>query len=340
MLLTQPVRDAFAGRAVLVSGGLGFIGSNVARVLVELGAKVTVLDNLAHGCGGNRFNVEDIQARLEILEHDQADAAFMASLAPRFDQVFNLVGRVSHVDSMAAPLDDLHTNVTAQLGLLEGFRRANPRAKILYAGTRGQYGRTGGAPTTEDGAIDPVDVNGIHKHTGEQLHLLYARTYGLRVCSLRLTNTYGPRATMHSPKNGVFPWFVRQALDGEEIKLFGGGAQVRDWSHVDDVVRAMLMAMALPAADNQVFNIGSGAPVSLAEVAELIVAAAGSGSVAKIPYPPEHQSIEVGDYVADISKAARVLGWRPAVDLAAGLAQTIEYYRSRRDHYWSRGSGA
>jgi UDP-glucose 4-epimerase len=314
----------YARRPTLVLGGLGFVGSNLARTLAALGAEVTVVDNLAAGCGGARANLDGVGG-VTLVEADAGDASFVATLAPRFDAVFNLVGRVSHVDSMARPLDDLYTNVTAQLGLLEAFRHHNPKAKIVHAGSRSQYGRTDGRPTPETALPAAVDVNGVHKQAGEQHHLVYAAAFGLRAVSLRLTNTYGPRMTLRAPGNGVLPWFVRQALEDKEIHLYGGGGQKRDCVFVDDAVVAFLLAMREPAADGQVYNVGA-TPVSLAEVARVIVDAARRGRIVDHPYPPEHKAVEVGDFVADNGKAEAQLGWRARTSIEDGLRRSVAFY--------------
>jgi UDP-glucose 4-epimerase len=330
------VASYFKGRPVLVSGGLGFVGSNLTRALVQLGAAVTVLDNLHEKYGGNRFNLEGVLDRVELLEQDQGDEKALARVVPRFDTIFNMVGQVNHVDSMENPYLDLYTNVTAHVSLLEACRKHSPKAKILFAGTRGQYGRPNVSPVDESAPIAPIDVNGINKHAGETYHLLYGRVYGLRVASLRLTNTYGPRHTMKTARQGVFAWFVRQALDGEEIKLFGGGEQLRDFNHVSDVVAALILAMVSSAADGEFFNLGSKEPKSLLSIANTIVANAGAGSVRGIPYPPNLKAIEIGDYIGDYTKIKRVLGWEPAVSLEQGIAETVAYYQKNRDHYWQQ----
>ena len=330
---SSPSRE-WAGLTVLVTGGMGFIGSNLTHRLVGLGARVTVLDDLRPQYGGNLFNLEGIRAQIEVLPQDQGDEKAMRRIVPRFDRIFNLVGQVSHVDSMEDPYSDLYTNVTSQIALLEACRRENPGVKIVFCGTRGQYGRPTKIPVDESASIAPVDVNGINKHAGESYHLLYGRAHGLRVCSLRLTNTYGPRHTMKTARQGVFAWFVRQALEGQTIRLFGGGGQTRDFNHVDDVCRAMMLAMERPEADGQVFNLGSSEPVSLQRIVEIIIATAGSGQMALVPYPPELKAIEIGDYVGDFGKIQRMLGWQPQVALEEGVRSTVEYYQRHRDHYW------
>jgi UDP-glucose 4-epimerase len=330
------IASFFKGRPVLVTGGLGFIGSNLTRTLVALGARVTVLDSLHEKYGGNRFNLDGLLDQVELLEFDQGDEKALGRVVGRFDTIFNMVGQVNHVDSMENPYLDLYTNVTAHVSLLEACRKHSPKAKILFAGTRGQYGRPAVSPVNEQAPIAPIDVNGINKHAGETYHLLYSRVYGLRVCSLRLTNTYGPRHTMKTARQGVFAWFVRQAIDGEEIKLFGGGEQLRDFNHVRDVVAALIMAMVSSAADGEVFNLGSKEPKSLLSIANTIVEKAGTGSVRGIPYPPHLKAIEIGDYIGDYAKIKRTLGWEPKVVLEQGIAETVAYYQQNHEQYWQQ----
>jgi UDP-glucose 4-epimerase len=334
--MTAPeLRAFYADRPVLVTGGLGFIGSNLAHRLVALGARVSVLDDLRPQYGGNPFNLDGVADRVELLDQDQGNEKLLRPVVRRFDTIFNLVGQVSHVDSMEDPYGDLYTNVSTHVALLEACRRVNPGVKIVFCGTRGQYGRPGPEPVDESFPIAPIDVNGINKHAGESYHFLYGQVYGLRVCSLRLTNTYGPRHTMKTARQGVFAWFVRQALEGQAIKLFGGGGQLRDFNYVDDVTAALVTAMASPAADGQVFNLGSREPVSLKHLTELIVAKAGSGSVIPVPYPEQLKAIEIGDYVGNYGKIRGVLGWEPEVALEAGVAATVAFYQQHRARYWS-----
>ena len=310
-------RDYYRGRKVLVTGGLGFIGSNLCRTLADLGAQVTAVDSLLPDYGGNLFNLDGYEDKVRINIADVRGHG-MEYLVRGQEVLFNLAGQVSHIDSMSDPVTDLEINCTSQLRLLEAVRRGNPELKIVYAGTRQVYGRPLYLPVDEKHLLQPVDVNGINKISGEFYHLVYHQVYGIRASSLRLTNTYGPRQLIRHNRQGFIGWFVRQAALGEEIQIFGDGQQKRDFNHVDDVVDAFLRAGAIDAADGQVINLGDAHPVSLAELVRLLLDVAGGGSFVLVPFPPERKRIDIGDFYADISRARDLLGWAPKVRPARG----------------------
>lgn len=320
---------------VLVTGGLGFIGSSLARRLVELGARVTVLDNLNPGQGGNPHNLEGLEGALDVTVADQADGRAIAAAVEGRAVIFNLCGRVAHMDSLRDPFGDMHANVTAQIALLEAVRAAGTGARVVYAGTRSQYGRALTRPVQEDHPQQPADVNGVHKAAGERLHFVYHAVHGIPVCSLRLTNIYGPRQLMAHGRQGFFNWFLRRAMDGEELHVYGDGSQLRDVLYIDDTVAAFLLAGQLPDAAGRAFNIATGEGHGVGELAEAAVAAAGRGSVRYIEYPPGEKPIEVGDFVAGISAARETLGWQPCTPLADGLRHTVAFFAARRAQYWS-----
>ncbi len=324
----------YEGARVLVTGGMGFIGSTLARRLNALGAEVAVLDNLNPGQGGNPANLEDIASKLEIRIGDQADAALVTEMVRGRAVVFNLCGRSAHMDSLRDPFGDLHANTAAQLTLLEAIRQHNPDARVVFAGTRSQYGRTRTLPVREDHPQVPADINGANKAAAERYHLIYHEAFGLRTCSLRLTNIFGPRQLMAHGRQGFINWFVRRAMDGEEILVYGNGTQLRDLLYVDDAVDAFLLAGMLPAAEGRAFNIASGVGMSVRALAEAVIAAAGRGTLRMVEYPTDHRPIEIGDFVADTTAAREALGWRPVVPLEEGLRRTIAFFDSRRDLYW------
>ena len=328
--------DHYRGRRVMITGGLGFVGSNLARRLVELGADVLLVDSLVPEYGGNMQNVAGLEERLRVNIADIRTEWSMRYLVKGHDLIFNLAGQVAHLDSMADPRTDLEINCRAQLTLLEVCRQENPGVKLVYASTRQIVGRPSYLPIDELHPRHPTDVNGINKMAGEDYHILYNNVYGLRASALRLTNTYGPRMLMKHGRQGFLPWFVRLAMDDQQIQLFGDGSQLRDFTYVDDAVDAFLRAGAMPEADGQVFNLGGERPYSLREAAELIIAAAGGGSLRVVPWPPEKKVIDVGSVYSDYSKIVDALGWRPTVTLPDGLRRMIGYYREYRDHYWAR----
>jgi UDP-glucose 4-epimerase len=326
--------QAYAGKPVLVTGGLGFIGSNLAIRLAELGADVTVVDSLIPELGGNRFNVAPVEGRVRVDTADLRDGEAVARLVPGKEVVFALAGNVSHVDSMTDPLRDLELNYRTQLSLLEAVRKGNPDARVVYAGSRQSYGRPQYLPVDERHPLEPVDVNGIDKAAAETATLLYHRVHGLPVCSLRLTNTYGPRMQMRHGRQGFVPWFVRRAIDGDELELYGGGESLRDFNEVSDVVEAFLLCGQADAAVGEVFNLGHPEPVSIRRFAETLLGVAGSGTLTERPFPPDRASIDIGSVYADYGKIRDRLGWAPRVGLREGLASMVDYYRHNRVHYW------
>ena len=330
----MPDVSPFTDKRVLITGGLGFIGSNLAHVLGGHCAELTLVDSLIAQYGGNLFNLSGIEDRVKVNIADVRDESSMDYLVRGQDVIFNLAGQVSHIDSMTDPYTDLEINCRSQLSILEACKKHNREVKVVYAGTRGQYGKPERLPVDETHLMRPTDVNGINKVAGEWYHILYNNVYGIRACSLRLTNTYGPRHEMRTSRQGVLSWFIRLAIEDREIELFGGGEQRRDFNYVDDVVEALLMAGANDDANGEVFNIGSGEAVSLKAAAELACAAAGSGRVKTVEFPPEKKKIEIGDYCADIGKARRVLGWEPRTPLREGVARTTAFFRKYRQHYW------
>ena len=327
-------RNSFKGKRVLVTGGLGFIGSNLAHRLVALHADVCLLDNLHPECGANWANVEGIRDCVRVETIDQADTANLAWLVDGQDYIFNLAGNISHVDSMREPFADLHANVSAQLALLETCRAVNREAKVVFAGTRQVYGKPRSLPVDESHPTQPTDVNGAHKLAAENLHRVYHHVYGIPLTVLRLSNTYGPRQLMRHNRQGFIGWFVRQAMDGETIRLYGGGRQRRDLNYVDDVVDAFLAVATKAECDGQVYNVGSGEPVTLRCIAELLGELCPGARYRLAPFPPEQKAIDIGDYVADTSKICRDTGWQPRVALRDGLARMIEYYQVHRAEYW------
>jgi UDP-glucose 4-epimerase len=324
----------YAHKNVLITGGLGFIGSNLARSLVDQGAEVTVADSLIPQYGGNLFNIVDIQDRVTVNVCDVRDPFAIAYLLQGKDYLFNLAGQTSHLDSMTDPLTDLHINATAQLSILEACRKVNSRIKIVFGSTRQLYGKPEYLPVDERHPIRPVDINGINKVAGEWYHLLYNNVYGIRACALRLTNTYGPRMRVKDARQTFLGVWVRFLIEGKPIKVFGDGLQLRDFSYVDDCVAALLLAGSSDRANGKVYNLGSTEVIGLKALAELIVELGQGGTVELVPFPPERKAIDIGDYYGDFSLIKRELGWQPTVDLREGLKRTVEYYQKHHRQYW------
>jgi UDP-glucose 4-epimerase len=325
-------RDFYRGRKVLVTGGLGFIGSNLCRTLADLGADVLAVDSLLPDYGGNLFNLEGYQDRVRVNIADVRGHA-MEYLVQGQEVLFNLAGQVSHIDSMTDPLTDLEINCRSQLWILEAVRKRNPEIRIVYAGTRQIYGKPQRLPVDETHPLHPTDVNGINKISGELYHLVYHSVYGIRASSLRLTNTYGPRQLIRHSRQGFIGWFMKQVVLGETIQLFGDGTQRRDFDYVDDVVDAFLRAGAMDAADGQFFNLGGGSVESLLELVKTMVEIAGQGAYTLTPFPPERKRIDIGDFYSDAGKIRAALGWESKTLLREGLEKTIDYYKRHRERY-------
>lgn len=325
-------KKTYAGRKVLVTGGLGFIGSTLARVLVTLGARVTIVDSLIPEYGGNRRNLAGLLNSVRVHIADVRDWPKLPRLVRGQDVLFNLAGQTSHMDSMTDPQTDLDINGRAQLAILEACRRHNPAIRIVFASTRQIYGRPDYLPVDELHPLRPVDVNGINKIAGESFHLLYSRVYGLQATALRLTNTIGPRMRVKDARQTFVGVWIRCLVEGKPFEVWGG-EQRRDFTYVDDAVEAFLLAAARPEAVGEVFNLGGPPPVTLSHLAELLVELNGGGSFAVRSFPADRQKIDIGDFYADDRRIGRKLGWRPRTALRTMLARTLAYYRAELRHY-------
>ncbi|MBI5686018.1 MAG: NAD-dependent epimerase/dehydratase family protein [Verrucomicrobia bacterium] len=326
--------DFFRKRKILITGGLGFIGSNLAGRLLDLGAKVTLVDSLIPEYGGNLFNIHDVRDRVQVNISDVRDPYAMRHLVEGQDILFNLAGQTSHLDSMRAPDVDLEINCKSQLSILETCRHVNPGIRVVFAGTRQVYGKPKYLPVDEVHPLHPVDVNGINKIAGEMYHLLYSTIYGIRCCVLRLTNTYGPRMRVKDARQTFLGIWLRQIIEGRPIQVFGDGAQRRDFNYVDDVVDALLLASFSDRAVGNVYNLGSPEVLSLKDLALLLVEINGGGRYELVPFGDELKKIDIGDYYSDFHKIELELGWRPKVGLREGLKRSLDYYRRCKTAYW------
>ncbi len=324
----------FRGKRVLVTGGLGFIGSNLAYRLVELGADVILVDSLIPTYGGNLFNVRGLEGRLRINIADVRDEHSMDYLVRGQDVIFSLAGQVSHLDSMKDPYTDLEINCRSQLSLLEACRKHNPGVKVVFASTRQIYGRPRYLPVDEAHPLDPTDINGANKMAGEWYHIVYYRAYGLATTCLRLTNTYGPRMRVRDARQTFLGWWLRLLIEGKPLRIYGDGQQLRDFNYVDDAVEALLLVAASHRANGEVFNLGGDEPISLLDLARLLIELEGHGEYEIVPFPEEQRVIDIGDYYADYTKLHLALGWCPTVSLRDGLTRTLAYYHEYHPHYW------
>jgi len=326
------VESAFLNKKVLITGGLGFIGSTLARRLVDLGARVTVLDSLIPEYGGNLFNVDGIQDRLRINISDVRDEHSMKYLVRGHEYLFNLAGQTSHMDSMADPFSDLEINAKAQLYILEACRNSNPGVRTVFASTRQVYGRPQYLPVDERHPLRPVDINGVNKLTGEWYHLLYHDVHGIRTTVLRLTNTIGPRMRIRDARQTFVGVWIKMLVSGLPFEVWGG-SQVRDFTYVDDAVEAFLLAAADKDAEGMVYNLGGDQPVSLQETARLLIDVHGSGTFVTKEYPADRRKIDIGDYYADYGKIHTAIGWSPKTPLREALRKTVDFYKANGARY-------
>ena len=318
----------------MITGGLGFLGSNLAHTLVDLGADVLLVDPMLPLYGGNHFNIAAIRDKVRVNIADIRDAGAMNELVKGQEVIYHIGNQTSHVDSMTDPLLDVDINCRGNIIFLEACRQYAPEAKIVYAGTRGQYGRLQYVPVDEKHPSNPTDVYGINKHAGEQYMFTYGRIYGMPTTSLRINNSYGPRGQMTHGKYGILNWFIRLAMDEQPIQVYGAGEQLRDYNYVDDVTDAFLRVAATEQTNGEAYNLGSNEHIKFIDLVRKIVEAAGSGSVEQIPWPEDRAAIEIGDYAADTTKITTALGWKPRVMLDEGLRRTVAFYREYRTYYW------
>jgi UDP-glucose 4-epimerase len=326
-------REFYRNRRVMITGGLGFIGSNLARHLVAAGADVLIVDALIPDYGGNQFNIDGIEDAVHVNYVDVRDERVMDVLVRDCEVIFNLAGQVSHIDSMRDPHTDLEINCRAQLSMLEACRKYNPATKVVFAGTRQVYGRPDYLPVDERHLVRPTDINGVNKAAGEYYHLLYNNVFGVRACSLRLTNVYGPRQLIKHNRQGFIGWFIRQVIEGHEIQIYGDGSQQRDFVFVDDAADAFMRAGASSACNGEVFNVGGGEPISHRDLVSLLIELAGSGSMRYVEWPAEKKLIDIGSFYSDSTKFRQTVGWQPQIPLVDGLRRTIAFYRQHMPHY-------
>jgi UDP-glucose 4-epimerase len=324
--------NLFNSKRVLITGGLGFIGSNLAQRLVALGAKVLLVDSLIPEYGGNLFNIAGIEDKVQVNISDVRDEYGMHYLIQGQDYLFNLAGQTSHMDSMRDPYTDLEINCRSQLSILEACRNYNPDIKIVFASTRQIYGKPDYLPVDEKHLLRPVDVNGINKMAGEWYHILYNNVYGIRACALRLTNTYGPRMRVKDTRQTFLGIWIRLLVEGKPFEVWDG-QQLRDFTYVDDAVQAFLLAAASEDANGKVFNLGGDCVISLKELADLLVEINGGVEYIVRSFPPDRKRIDIGDYYADSGSIQSILGWEPEVPLREGLARTLAFYREYLEHY-------
>jgi len=332
------IEEAFAGKSALITGGMGFIGSNLAIRLAAAGAKVTVLDAMIPDYGGNEFNLSPVANKVRVNYCDIRDDSAVNYLVRGQDYIFHLAGQVCHLMSMTNPFPDIEMNITGTAVIMEACRKYNPSAVVVYTGTRGQYGPSVSLPVNEEAPTNPKGIYEISNLTAEKIIRVYHDVHGVRSVMLRLSNIYGPRSQMLHSRFGVCNWFIRLAMDDATIQVYGDGSILRDFCYVEDCVEAIMRSAITPGAYGEIFNVGSDIPVSFLQLVKTIVEVGKQGRWEFAEFSPERKAQEPGDFYSDVSKIERIVGWRPTTNLEAGLAKTFEFYRKNRQHYWSAPS--
>lgn len=321
-------------KKVLITGGLGFVGSNLSIRLADLGAEVLIVDNMLPRQGGNLFNIEPVKDKVKVNISDIRNPTSMNHLVKGMDYIFHIAGQVNHVDSVKDPLNDLSINVEGTLVLMEALRMNNPEARVIFTGTRGEYGSSLSLPVAENHAINPIGIYAITNFAAERIVLTYHNLHHVKSVCLRITNTFGPRHQMAHDEYGVFNWFIRKSMDNETIPIFGDGRILRDYLYIDDLTDSMLSIALSENTYGEVYNVGSGVPLSFEELAKKIIGITGTGKVNHTEFTTERKALEPGDYYADITKIKAAIGWQPKISLDEGISKTIEYYKKYKKHYW------
>jgi UDP-glucose 4-epimerase len=333
---TAALKSFFKNKKILITGGLGFIGSNMAIRLVGFGARVLLVDSMIAEYGGNLFNIDGVKDKVIVNFSDVRDEHSMNYLVRDIDIMFNFAGQVSHIDSMQNPYTDLDINTKSQLSILESCRKYNPGIKVVFASTRQIYGKPDYLPVDEKHPLRPIDINGINKVAGEWYHVLYHSVYGIKTVCLRLTNTYGPRLLLKHNRQGFVGWFVRQVLEGREIRIFGDGRQLRDLNYIDDVIDAFLLCAFDDSLNGQIFNLGYHPPISLEDIVKLLIRLnSGKGAYTLVPFPPDQKKIDIGHYYASYDKFQKAAGWEPVVSYEDGFSKMLAFYQKHLEHYLS-----
>jgi len=319
---------------VLITGGAGLIGSTIAHLAVAHGARVTVLDALLPLFGGNPFNLQEILEEIDFIQGDIRDLEVMKETVKGADFIFSLAAQVSYVDSNVHPGLDLDINCRGHLNLLNACAQENRHAKIVFTSSRFVYGTIEYNPVDESHPFNCLSIYGINKLAGEKYYRFYHDAYGLKTVSLRLANPYGPRQQMKHGKYGIVNWFIRLALEGKPLTVYGDGHQRRDYIFVEDVAEALMLAALTPETAGQVYNLGSGIGTPFKKMAALVADCVPGTRVQQVEWPKDRYFVETGDYISDITKISQATGWHPKTSLSAGIAQTVDYYRRFRDRYW------
>lgn len=332
--LSRDPLEKLSGCSVLIIGGLGLLGSTTARFCIANGAKVTIVDNRTPDYGANDYNLADLEGSFSLINGDIREKEFVDRIVKGHVYIFNFAGQVNHNVSIDNPILDNQLNCIGHINVLMACRHFNPEAKLIYPGSRLQYGRIATLPVTEEHPREPLSIYAIHKNTAEQYYQVFFKHYGIRSTCFRITNPYGPRSQMKNSGYSLVNWFIRLALDSQPLQIFGGGKQIRDYVFVSDLIEGLLTATLHKDSDGKIYNLGSGQETRFIDMARLVVRVVGSGQIEEVPWPKTYDHFETGDFYADTTKIHNEIGWTPKLDLEQGITETVAYYRKHRSHYW------
>ena len=330
----ESAKFAITNKRILIIGGLGLIGSTIARYCLEQGAQVTIADNRSPEYGANDFNLSDLAGKFTLIIGDIRDSNFINSIVPEHDFIFNFAAQISHNIGIENPILDNQLNCIGHINLLMACKNYNPKAKIIYPGSRLQYGRIRHLPVAEDHPREPLSIYAIHKNTAEQYYQTFFHHYGIRSTCFRITNPYGPRSQMKTSAYSLINWFIRLIMDNQVIKIYGTGEQIRDYIYIDDLIEGLVLTAINDQSDGQVYNIGSGTPTKFIDMARIVMEVAGRGKIENVPWPKNYDHFETGDFYADISRIKNHVNWQPRTSLREGIEKTFQYYEKFKQYYW------
>jgi len=327
------IYNYYRNKIIVITGGLGFLGSSLAQKLVNYQAKIIIIDNLNPLYGGNYFNLNGIQNKVKIIIDDIRNEKVLIPIIKQCDMLYHFAAQVSYIDSLSMPYEDLELNARSTLQILEICRKYNSEAKIIFSSSRMVLGKIESDHISENSPTNPLSLYGIHKLTSEKYLIMYYKDFGIPFIIFRITNPYGPRQQIKHCKYSLVGWIIKQAMEGKTIKIFGDGKQLRDYIYIDDIVEAIYRCSTNDKATGEIINVASGKSTEFQMMVKEVVNIVKNGNYEFVPWPDNYEKIETGDVIADISKLLSLANWKPKYNLKEGILKTYEYYKKYLMHY-------